>query len=80
MMKTTISFTFAARPYYPAEDWGPVKIEACPTGDWITSAGRWNSHAEAVEAASNWLKGQLDITPQQYEIRMITVEELDLPE
>jgi hypothetical protein len=82
MMHTTISYSFKARPYYPEEDIGspslPVTIEACPTGPWLTSAGRWGSHAEAVNAATDWLKSQLDITPQQYEIALIQVEELDL--
>ena len=82
MMDTTISFTFRARPYYPEENIGtpslPVTIAPHPTGEWLISAGRWNSHVEAVEAAAKWLRRQVDITPQQYEISIITVEELDL--
>lgn len=66
-MHTTISYTFRAQPM--SEHLGT---------NWIMSAGRWDTHIEAVKAASNWLLHMAGETPQQYAIGIIQVEELEL--
>lgn len=81
-MQTQHSFTFQARRYYPAEDIGSpnlsVMVGAYPCGPFIMSAGRWSSHGEAAYKAADWLKAQADISPQQYALEVVQVEELEL--
>lgn len=77
-MDTTISFSFQARRYVPPELEQHNSIESRFTGQWVMSAGRWDTMAQAAKAAGDWLLMQAAIEPQQYEIAVIQVEELVL--
>lgn len=79
-MHTTISFSFEVRRYVPSELEQINSSFANVTGPWIMSAGRWDNHREAVQQACEWLLWVSGESPQQYELRIVQVEELDLVE
>lgn len=69
-MKTSFSFSFQARPVWDE------KFEREPS--WITSAGRWDSHEQAVKAAAEWLIHMAGESPQEYQLQIVQIEELEL--
>jgi hypothetical protein len=77
-VKTVNSFTFQARYYVEPYMERHNSIESDFTGNWIVSSGRWDSHAAAVNVAAAWLIEQANEGPQQYQIAIIQVEELEL--
>lgn len=62
-METIVSFSFEAR-----------RLD----GPWIISAGRWDSHEQAARAAAHWLVARASETNQQFELRVVQVEEWEL--
>jgi len=77
-MKTHYSFTFQARRYVAPQAEQYLSTGSNFTGPWIMSAGRWSSHGEAVAMAAAWLVRQAEEDPQQYELAIVQVEELEL--
>lgn len=77
-MKTQHSFSFQVRRFVPPEMEQFNSISANLTGAWVMSAGRWDTHLEAVQAADKWLEKQAETEPQQYELQIVQVEELEL--
>lgn len=69
-MNTTFSYSFQAKGADPAGDYRGERA--------IMSAGRWQTHLEAVKAASEWLLHMAGETQQQYSIEIVQVEELEL--
>jgi predicted Zn-dependent protease len=77
-MKTLNSFTFQARRYVPPHMESCNSIESYCSSSWYMSAGRWESHKEAAEAAAKWLVARASEDNWQYELAIIQVEELEL--
>jgi len=77
-MKTQHSFTFEVRRYVSESQWQINSLESNTTSAWIMSAGRWDTMEQATQAAALWLVRQAAEDAQQYEIRVVQVEELEL--
>jgi hypothetical protein len=65
-VRTHNSFTFWAKPI----DYNHA----------VMSAGRWDTHLEAAQAAATWLVMMANDSPQQHTVSVIQIEELDLIE